>query len=246
MYKDLDGAAAGSQDLIKYNYISDSPDVPVETAQQYGEEEWLEQGSYCTLESAGDSGAKAKVAGSTESSPRLVAVPEGGEEEVDENAVGLLEEWTMTAAETVGQSEIDDYLQSQEPFSTYDNQLQGHGWVDDSGTTEMWGEETSSKDVVSEEQQPLIEGEQAAVGYGDETVCNREKGGDTTNKPSRDEYRYYYYDSGQGGEVAVAPDGWRQDSQDQEWFVQGLATGDCLYPVAPDTSTYGLEAVENM
>lgn len=41
-YKELDGAVAGSRELITYDYISDQPDIPVET---WGSESLLEE--YC-------------------------------------------------------------------------------------------------------------------------------------------------------------------------------------------------------
>lgn len=112
-YKELDGAVPGSRDIVTYNYISDQPDIPVET---WGVESFDPEGVPSepalleTNASSDDVQQLVCAAGSTQPSANAAA-PEGSAEWSIEGAYAR-----EVGAETVG-LEIQEYLQSQEAFS---------------------------------------------------------------------------------------------------------------------------------
>lgn len=100
-YKDLDGAAAGSADLVKYDYILDTLNIPVETL-PYDENQALEEQGFTSTHPSHD------VFG------HLTAELTPQDTEVN-NERGLRE---------VGSSEKEEYLESQDgAYFSYEHQV---------------------------------------------------------------------------------------------------------------------------
>lgn len=110
-YKDLDGAAAGSADIVKYDYISDSPSIPVETL-PYDEQQALAEQGLASAQSSHDVPAIANATIDVSGQLTTELTPQYTE--------GKYEGASLEG----GSSEIEEYLQSQDGvYFSYEQQV---------------------------------------------------------------------------------------------------------------------------
>lgn len=133
-YKTLDGAVPGSKDLVDFEYISEQPDIAVETWQQQPSSLAIEGQPVVPIPEAPEASAldDAGAAGSDGGSQYAVQQYVAGTSDIvgygrsDDEPPGVLQPAGVRdeADGDTGESEMEEYLDSQQTF-TFDNTSEG-------------------------------------------------------------------------------------------------------------------------